>query len=84
LALVHLSFPQTEPERSLWIARHVAYGLSNGIDPAHVENARQAIRDRLTTLSPEDEMAMIRQAGFSNASLFYAGMSIKGWVACAE
>jgi tRNA (cmo5U34)-methyltransferase len=82
--LVHLSFPQTEPERSLWIARHVAFGLSNGTDPAHAESARQAISSRLTILSPEEEVTMLGQAGFSNVSLFYAGLSIKGWVAYAE
>ncbi|MEO4000564.1 class I SAM-dependent methyltransferase [Mesorhizobium sp. CAU 1732] len=82
--LVHLSFPQSEPERSIWIARHVAYGLSNGTDPAHAESARQAISSRLTILSPEDDVAMLGDAGFSGASLFYAGLSIKGWVAYAE
>lgn len=82
--LVHLSFPQTEPERSIWIARHVAFGLSNGAEPAHVESARQAIRSRLTILAPDEEMAMLRHAGFSDASLFYAGLSIKGWVAYAD
>jgi tRNA (cmo5U34)-methyltransferase len=82
--LVHLSFPQTEPERSLWIARHVVYGLSNGTDPAHAESARQAISSRLTILSPEEEVTMLGHAGFSNVSLFYAGLSIKGWVAYAE
>lgn len=81
--LVHLSFPQPEPERSLWIARHVAYGLSNGADPAHVEKAREAISTRLTILSPEEEVAMLHDAGFSDANLFYAGLSIKGWVAYA-
>ncbi|MBA8878331.1 class I SAM-dependent methyltransferase [Phyllobacterium myrsinacearum] len=82
--LVHLSFPQTEPERSTWIARHVAYGLSNGTDPAHAERARQAISSRLTILSPEDEVTMLHHGGFSNVSLFYAGLSMKGWVAYAE
>jgi len=82
--LVHLSFPQTEPERSIWIARHVAYGRLNGTDPALAESARQAIGSRLTILSPEDEVAMLHQAGFSNVSLFYAGLSIKGWIAYAE
>ena len=82
--MVHLSFPQAEPERSTWIARHVAYGLSNGTDPAHAESARQAIGDRLTILSPEEEEAMLRQAGFSGGSLFYAGLSIKGWIAYAQ
>lgn len=82
--LVHLSFPQTEPERSIWISRHVAYGLSNGLDPADAERARQAIGGKLTILSPEEEVAALAVAGFSNASLFYAGLSIRGWVAYAE
>ncbi|MBL1419936.1 MAG: class I SAM-dependent methyltransferase [Alphaproteobacteria bacterium] len=82
--LVHLSFPQTEPERSLWIARHVTFGQSPNADPAKAETARQAIADQLTIISPEDEEKMLQQAGFSNASLFYAGMSIKGWIAYAD
>ncbi len=82
LVLVHLSFPQTEPERSLWIARHVAFGLSNGTDPARAERARQAVGSTLTILSPV-EVTMLGDAGFSNVSLFYAGLSIKGWVAYA-
>ncbi len=82
--LVHLSFPQTEPERSIWIDRHVAYGLSNGLKPADAERARQAISSGLTILSPEEDVAMLRHAGFSNASLFYAGLSIRGWIAYAE
>lgn len=81
--LVHLSFPQTEPERSIWIARHVAYGLLNGTDLAYAESARQAISSRLTILSPEDEVSMMHQAEFTGVDLFYAGLSIKGWVAYA-
>lgn len=83
LVLVHLSFAQTEPERSIWIARHVAYGLANGVDPARAQAAREAIASRLTILAPEDEVAMLASAGFADVSLFYAGLSIKGWVAYA-
>lgn len=83
LILVHLSFPQAEPERSVWIARHVAFGLSNGMDPVHVERARQAISSDLTILSPQEEEAMLKEAGYSDVGLFYAGLSIKGWVAVA-
>jgi tRNA (cmo5U34)-methyltransferase len=79
--VVHISFAQTEPERSLWIARHVAYG---GTDPAHAESARRAIGTRLSILSPEEDEAMLREAGFANVSLFYAGLSLRGWVAYAE
>jgi tRNA (cmo5U34)-methyltransferase len=82
--LVHLSFPQTEPERSKWIDRHVMFGRSNGLEPADSERARQAISSGLTILSPEEDVAMLGHAGFSNATLFYTGLSIRGWVAYAE
>lgn len=80
LAVAHISFAQTEPERSLWIARHVAFG---GTDPANAQSARQAIGTRLSILSPEDDEAMLRAAGFSDVSLYYAGLSFRGWVAYA-
>lgn len=81
--VAHISFPQTEPERSAWIARHVAYGSPDGMSPEQIETARQAIGTRLTILAPDEEEAMLREAGFSDVSLFYAGFSFKGWVAYA-
>ncbi|HTN63756.1 MAG TPA: class I SAM-dependent methyltransferase [Devosia sp.] len=78
--VAHISFSQAEPERSLWIARHVAFG---GTDPAHAESARQAIGSRLSILAPEEEEAMLEEAGFGSVSLFYAGLSFRGWVAYA-
>ena len=78
--VAHISFPQTEPERSTWIARHVAY---SGTAPANVESAKQAIATRLSVLSPEDDEASLREAGFSNVVLFYAGLSFRGWVGYA-
>lgn len=75
--VAHISFAQTEPARSQWIARHVAYA---GTAPANVDKAKQAIATRLSILSPEDDEAMLREAGFSDISLFYAGLSFRGWV----
>jgi tRNA (cmo5U34)-methyltransferase len=84
LVLAHISFPQSEPERSAWIARHVAFGAPDGTDPAAMESARQAIGSRLTILAPDEEEAMLREAGFRDVSLFYAGLSFRGWVAYAD
>lgn len=81
--LAHISFPQTEPERSTWIARHVAFGAREGADPQVLEKARQAIAGALTILAPEQEEAMLREAGFRDVGLFYAGLSFRGWVAHA-
>jgi tRNA (cmo5U34)-methyltransferase len=78
--VAHISFPQTEPERSMWISRHVEF---SGIDPASAENAKRAIATKLSILSPEEDEALLREAGFSNVSLFYAGLSFRGWVGYA-
>lgn len=76
----HISFPQTEPERSTWIARHLAFG---GTDPANMEAAMHAIRTKLSVLSPQQDEAILAEAGFADVSLFYAGLSFRGWVGYA-
>ncbi|HEV2514193.1 MAG TPA: class I SAM-dependent methyltransferase [Devosia sp.] len=80
LLLMHISFPQTEPERSQWIARHAAYGAPSGTNPTLLAAAREAIGTRLTILSPDEDEAMLADAGFEQISLFFAGMSFRGWV----
>lgn len=81
--LAHISFAQTEPERSAWIARHVLFGVADGTDPATLEASRQAIGERLTVLSPDEEVAMLQEAGFAGVEMFYAAFSFRGWVAYA-
>ena len=34
-------------------------------------------------LSPEDDEALMREAGFGDVSLFYAALTFRGWVAYA-
>jgi tRNA (cmo5U34)-methyltransferase len=78
--MAHISFAQTEPERTQWITRHVAFGRPDLLAP---ESAQEAIRSRLTVLSPEEEETMLAEAGFSGVSLFYAGLSFRGWISYA-
>lgn len=84
LVVAHISFAQTEPERSQWIARHVAFGAPDGADTAQLDASRRAIATRLSILAPEDEEAMLQEAGFSNITLFYVGLSFRGWVSYAD
>lgn len=79
LVLAHISFSQAEPERSQWIARHVAFGGTGPVSPEAVH----AISTRLNILPPEQEEAMLAEAGFADITLFYAGLSFRGWVAYA-
>ena len=78
--VAHISFAQTEPDRSMWIARQIAF---SGTNPANAENAKRAIATKLSILSPEEDEALLRDAGFSNVALFYAGLSFRGWVGYA-
>ncbi len=57
--VAHISFAQTEPERSMWLARHIAFG---GTDRVNAENAKQAIATKLSILSPEEDEATLREA----------------------
>lgn len=79
----HLSIPEHEDERALWLSRYAAFLVSSGVDPDKAANARAAIDARLTILAPEQDEAILREAGFSKVGLFYAGFAFRGWVAYA-
>ncbi|MES2193120.1 MAG: class I SAM-dependent methyltransferase [Pseudomonadota bacterium] len=78
----HTSFPQGEG-RARWVARYGAFAIASGIDRARAEGARAAAETHLHTLSPEQDEAVLREAGFSDVSLFYAAFTWRGWVGYA-
>lgn len=83
--VAHFSIPQGggEGERALWLSRYAAFAVSSGIEPDKAANARAGIDAHLTILTPEQDEAILRDAGFSNVSLFYAGFTFRGWVGYA-
>ena len=81
--VAHLSVPQGEGERALWLSRYAAFMVASGIDPDKAANARTMIDTQVTILTPEQDEAILREAGFSNVSLFYVGLTFRGWVGYA-
>ena len=82
--IAHLSLPQGEGERALWLSRHAAYLVAAGMDPGKGgRDGSVAIDTRITQITPAQDKAVLREAGFSNVSLFYAAFSFRGWVAYA-
>jgi tRNA (cmo5U34)-methyltransferase len=79
----HSSFPQGEGERSVWLHRYAAFAIASGADPAEAENARAAVEAHLNILAPEQDEAILRDAGFSDVAPFYAAFTWRGWVAYA-
>lgn len=79
--VAHFSFAQGEGER--WLSRYAAFAIASGVEPDKAHAARKAIGERLSILAPEQDEALLREAGFCGISQFYAGMAFRGWVAYA-
>ncbi len=84
LVVAHHSFDQDAAGKARWLARYAAFATASGVPAADATRAIDAIAQRLPVLSPEQDAALLRQAGFSDVELFYAGFSFKGWVATAD
>ena len=83
LVVAHSSFPQDEPARGRWLDRYAAYAVFMGADPAQTAQARTAVGATLALLSPEEDEACLREAGFGEIEMFYAAFTWRGWVARA-
>ncbi|MDP3693063.1 MAG: methyltransferase, partial [Bradyrhizobium sp.] len=78
----HCSFPQDET-RARWLSRYTAFAIASGADPVQAEGARAAVDAHLNMLSPAQDEAVLREAGFGNVSQFYAAFTWRGWVGYA-
>ena len=81
LVVAHHSFPQTENEKAIWLDRYAGFAAASGVPHENARIAAEAIATRLPVLSPEQDEALLRDAGFSGFSMFYAGFTFRGWVA---
>jgi tRNA (cmo5U34)-methyltransferase len=81
--MAHMSFPQAPAERALWLSRYVAFAVSSGVAPDAARSAATAIGSKLPLVGPDEEEALLREAGFAGVQLFYAGLAFRGWVAYA-
>jgi len=81
LVVAHHSFPQGDAEKAKWLARYAAFAVASGVPAVNAERAIAAIGERLPVLSPEQDEALLRDAGFADVALFYAGFTFRGWVA---
>ncbi|MHA6643671.1 class I SAM-dependent methyltransferase [Mesorhizobium sp. A623] len=79
--VAHHSFPQEDGEKSQWLARYAAFAEASGIPASQARSASAAISERLPTLSPEKDESLLKDAGFVDVALFYAGFTFRGWVA---
>ena len=79
----HFSIPDGADQRPLWLSRYSAYLAASGVEPDKAAAARRAVDGQLSILSPARADAILRDAGFSDPTLFYTGFTFRGWVAYA-
>lgn len=79
----HLSVEDGEGERDIWMSRYAAFLVSSGSDPRQAAMTREKVQKELSILSPSQDEAVLREAGFKDIRLFFTGFTFRGWVARA-
>ncbi|HHK3132001.1 TPA: methyltransferase domain-containing protein [Pseudomonas aeruginosa] len=79
----HYSFPQGDGGRALWLSRYGAFALASGADPEQVKKMCAGVGAHLPMLDPEQDEAILHDAGFSDIALFYTAFTWRGWVGYA-
>ena len=78
--VAHFSFPQSDSEKTNWLARYAAFATASGASAEKLKTATATIREQLPILSPDDDEALLREAGFTDITLFYTAFTFRGWV----
>lgn len=79
--VAHHSYPNTDAKQDDWLTRNAAWLVSSGVPAAAAKNGIAIMKERLPALSPAEDEAVLREAGFADVELFYAAFTFKGWVA---
>ena len=82
--VAHFSVPHdTAAERQRWLMRYAEFAVASGVSRTDAENALGAIEDQVPILTPDQDKAILQQAGFTGITDFYTAFTFRGWVAYA-
>jgi len=65
------------------MSRYAAFLVASGSEPRQAAATREKVEKELAILTPSQDEAILREAGFSDVGLFYAGFTFRGWIAYA-
>jgi len=78
--VAHGCLPEEGGGRGVWASRYAAFAIASGADPDQVERARAAVEASANMVRPEQDEAILREAGFADTSLFFAAFTWRGWI----
>lgn len=82
LLTLHHSVPDGAA-RMAWIERFARTVAAPDAGAGQIAKSAEAFARGLPLLSPDEEEGVLREAGFSNIGLFFAALTIRGWLAYA-
>lgn len=83
LALVDLCIDLGSADAQGHLDRYRDFALNSGAEPNDVTATCARLVHVLKLVSPERDEALLRESGFRDVDLFYAGLSWRGWRAIA-
>ncbi len=78
--VMHMTVAGGAEERARWMARDEAFAVAGGVAPEMARQRREGIEASLPVLSPHEDEALLREAGFSDIDVFYVGGVFRGWI----
>ncbi|MCZ8378878.1 class I SAM-dependent methyltransferase [Mycobacterium sp. CPCC 205372] len=82
--VAHMSLPQRDAaERAMWLSRYAEYAHDSGISREITERASATVDSDVPILTPEQDEAVLRDAGFTDVVQFYSAFTFRGWVGYA-
>ncbi|WP_367716362.1 class I SAM-dependent methyltransferase [Nitratireductor sp. GISD-1A_MAKvit] len=80
LVVAHHSFSIDTAAGERWLRRSARFHAASGEASNRVMTQIEAMRKSLPALPPEEDEALLAEAGFGDVELFYAAFSFRGWV----
>lgn len=78
--VMHMSVASGAQERARWMARDEAFAVAGGVAPEMARQRRDGIAASLPVLAPQEDEALLREAGFDDIDVFYVGGVFRGWI----
>jgi tRNA (cmo5U34)-methyltransferase len=69
--------------QAAWLERYARHAAGPDGDPAQIARSAAALATHLSILSPAEDEALLCTAGFSGVGMYYAALTLRGWLAYA-
>ena len=81
--VAHFCLDRQDPRAPVHIDRYCQFALEGGMSPEDVAVRRMRLEHSLHCIAPEQDEALLAEAGFTGTELIYAGLNWRGWICYA-